>query len=226
MSGSFDKFQGRPGPPGSGAAFDPYDVPLTGAPGAVSNNAFDAPPRLTARTIDVDTPTLAPGRGEAAEPSPPHPKRSESGRKMKVTAPVVPPGSVTGRSLTLVIAIMCFLASLTAGSVWMINESSNAWLRDIASEVTVQIEPQANTDTEKTLSDVISYLAAQPGIAGARGRPRKRLQRHDARRPQAMAAADTRRHALVCARRHRDIGTRRRSDDGDHRLGDAKRDGV
>ena len=65
----------------------------------------------------------------------------------------MPPDSVTGRSLTLVISIMCFLACLTAGAVYMINESANAWLKDIASEVTVQIEPRENIDTEKTVRE-------------------------------------------------------------------------
>ena len=87
---------------------------------------------------------------------------------MKVMAPVVPPGSVTGRSLTLVIAIMCFLACLTAGAVWMIKESSDAWLNDIASEVTVQVTPQENGDTDKAVADVVSYLQKQRGIANVR----------------------------------------------------------
>ncbi len=47
---------------------------------------------------------------------------------------------------------MCFLACLTAGAVYMINESANAWLKDIASEVTVQVEPQENVDTAKTVA--------------------------------------------------------------------------
>ena len=84
---------------------------------------------------------------------------------MKVAAPVVPPGSVTGRSLTLVIAIMCFLACLTAGGVWIIKESSDAWLSDIASEVTVQVIPQENGDVDKTVSDVVAFLQKQRGIA-------------------------------------------------------------
>jgi cell division transport system permease protein len=82
-------------------------------------------------------------------------------------APVVPPDSVTGRSLTLVISIMCFLACLTAGTVYMINESASAWLKDIASEVTVQIEPQENVDTGKTVGDVQAFLQRHAGIARA-----------------------------------------------------------
>jgi cell division transport system permease protein len=87
---------------------------------------------------------------------------------MKVTAPVVPPASVTGRSLTLVIAIMCFLACLTAGAVWMIKESSDAWTRNIASEVTVQVNPQENSDIEKAITDVVAFLRKQRGIADVR----------------------------------------------------------
>jgi len=75
------------------------------------------------------------------------------------------PGSVTGRSLTLVIGIMCFLACLTSGAVWMIKESSDAWLNDIASEVTVQVTPQENGDIDKVVADVVAYLKKQRGVA-------------------------------------------------------------
>jgi cell division transport system permease protein len=85
-----------------------------------------------------------------------------------VTAPIVPAGSVTGRSLTLVITIMCFLACLTAGAVYMMNQSASAWLRDIASEVTVQVEVKERGDADKLVADVAAYIARQPGIARAR----------------------------------------------------------
>ena len=83
-------------------------------------------------------------------------------------APIVPAGSVTGRSLTVVITIMCFLASLTAGAVYMMNQSASAWLRDIASEVTVQIEAKENTDLDKTVAEVTGFLSRQSGIAQVR----------------------------------------------------------
>jgi len=83
-------------------------------------------------------------------------------------SPVVPAGSVTGRSLTLVIAIMCFLACLTAGAVYMINQSADAWLRDVASEVTVQILPREDRDMEQTLAEVATFLARQPGVETTR----------------------------------------------------------
>lgn len=175
MSGSSDRYPGRPAPP-HGGGFDPYDeamaVPMTGPP--------TAPVRMT------PPPYPGPTSGPAATHSPVEPARSapslddaprdmyapsreqDTGRKMKVTAPVVPPASVTGRSLTLVIAIMCFLACLTAGAVWMIKQSADAWLRDIASEVTVQVEPRDKIDTDKSVLDVVTFLERQPGIRAAK----------------------------------------------------------
>jgi cell division transport system permease protein len=84
------------------------------------------------------------------------------------TAPIVPAGSVTGRSLTLVITIMCFLASLTAGAVNMMYQSASGWMRDIASEVTVQIEARDRVDVGKLVADVSAFLSRQPGVARAR----------------------------------------------------------
>ena len=92
--------------------------------------------------------------------------------RSQTTAPIVPAGSVTGRSLTLVITIMCFLACLTAGAVYMMNQSASAWLRDIASEVTVQIEAKERADIDKLVADVSGFLSR-----AARHRHRARAQR-------------------------------------------------
>ena len=96
------------------------------------------------------------------------PSRARSGGKEIANAAIVPAGSVTGRSLTLVVAIMCFLACLTAGAVYLMNQSANAWLRDIASEVTVQIEARERGDIERELRDVSAFLGKQRGIVGAK----------------------------------------------------------
>ncbi|MBU2581498.1 MAG: ABC transporter permease [Alphaproteobacteria bacterium] len=81
--------------------------------------------------------------------------------------PVVPAGSVTGRSLTLVISIMCFLACLTTGAVYMIYQSADAWLRDVASEVSVQVLPQEGADMEARLAEVGQFISRQPGVESA-----------------------------------------------------------
>lgn len=86
-------------------------------------------------------------------------------RQTRGAAPIVSASSVTGRSLTVVVAIMCFLASLTGGAVYMVNQSAAAWFLDIASEVTVQVKPIENTNIEKRVTTVALFLAKQPGIS-------------------------------------------------------------
>jgi cell division transport system permease protein len=122
---------------------DPYSVPLS----------------VPTRT--GPTPSLSSGPADQRT-------RSRRVDPSQTTGPIVPAGSVTGRSLTLVITIMCFLACLTAGAVYMMNQSASAWLRDIASEVTVQVEAKERTDVDKTVADVSAFLARQSGIAAVR----------------------------------------------------------
>ncbi|MEM7621007.1 MAG: ABC transporter permease [Pseudomonadota bacterium] len=85
-------------------------------------------------------------------------------RQTRAAAPIVPAGSVTGRSLTIVIAIMCFLGCLMAGAVYIVNQSAAAWFDDIASEVTVQVKPIGATDMDKRVRQVSLYLSKHPGI--------------------------------------------------------------
>jgi cell division transport system permease protein len=166
MSGSFDRFSGRPPQPQNApqsATYDPYDDPVTGAPGGQGGYSQGYPAPVTAAPAGA-APPVDEAQRDLYAPA----RDGDRGRKMKATAPVVPPGSVTGRSLTLVIAIMCFLACLTAGAVWMIKQSADAWLKDIASEVTVQVEPKEKVDIEKSVGEVVTWLEKQSGIRNAR----------------------------------------------------------
>jgi cell division transport system permease protein len=147
MSGSFDKPAGWSGAPASRARIDaaerfrnPPTLPTTARPGLMGGRADQGAGDTRARRSSRNIPT----------------------------APVVPAGSVTGRSLTLVVTIMCFLASLTAGAVYMMNQTASQWLRDIASEVTVQIEAKERTDVDKVVAEVRSFLSRQPGVAQVR----------------------------------------------------------
>ena len=80
------------------------------------------------------------------------------------TAQIVPSASIAGNALTVVIAIMSFLACLTAGAVYMVNQSANAWVNDIASEITVELDPINTADIEKKMTLVSLFLAKQKGI--------------------------------------------------------------
>ncbi len=89
-------------------------------------------------------------------------------RRFGRTTQIVPQSSVSGRALTAVISIMSFLACLTAGMVYMVNQSANAWFNDIASEVTVQVSPRDGVDMEKRLGKVVKILQRQAGIRDVR----------------------------------------------------------
>jgi cell division transport system permease protein len=80
------------------------------------------------------------------------------------STPIVPPASIAGNALTVVIAIMSFLACLTAGAVYMVNQSAAAWVNDIASEITVELDPVNEADIEKKMTLVALFLAKQKGI--------------------------------------------------------------
>ncbi len=80
------------------------------------------------------------------------------------SAQIVPSASVAGNALTVVIAIMSFLACLTLGAVYMINQSANAWVNDLSSEITVELDPVNSPDIEKKMTLVALFLAKQKGI--------------------------------------------------------------
>jgi cell division transport system permease protein len=89
-------------------------------------------------------------------------------RRPRANPPIVPAGSVTGRSLGIVIGIMVFLACLTAGAVYIVNQSASAWMRDVASEVTVQVKPLGTAEeVERTAGDVVGFLTGQIGVRNA-----------------------------------------------------------
>jgi cell division transport system permease protein len=107
----------------------------------------------------LDTPTALPVVVQS---------RQSATKYARSNAPIVPPGSVAGRSLTLVIGIMCFLASLTAGGVYLVIQSANTWTRNIVNEMTVQIQVRPGEDAEKKVAEITSFLTGQIGIAKVR----------------------------------------------------------
>jgi cell division transport system permease protein len=82
----------------------------------------------------------------------------------RANAPIVPPGSVTGKSLTLVIAIMGFLASLTACGVYLVFNAANVWTKKISAEITVQIQQRAGDASEEKVAEITKFLQDQNGV--------------------------------------------------------------
>lgn len=82
--------------------------------------------------------------------------------------PIVPRGSIAGRSLTAVIAILTFLAALTAGAVTMLASTASDWQADVGREVTIQVRPVSGRDIEADLRAASSLAQSTVGIAEVR----------------------------------------------------------
>ena len=81
----------------------------------------------------------------------------------RASAPIVPSGSIAGRSLTAVVAILTFLAAVTAGAVTMLVGSASDWQSAVGREMTIQVRPVTGRDVE---ADVRAAIAAARGTAG------------------------------------------------------------
>jgi cell division transport system permease protein len=79
-------------------------------------------------------------------------------------SPIVPRGSIAGRALVAVVAIMTFLASITTGAVLLISASAAEWQSEVASEITVQVRPVPGRDLDRDAAAVTEAMRAQPGI--------------------------------------------------------------
>jgi len=93
------------------------------------------------------------------------PRVSASARNL---SPIVPRGSIAGRALVAVVAIMTFLASMTTGAVLLISASAAEWQSEVASEITIQVRPLPGRDIEHDTLAVADAIRAQPGIVDVR----------------------------------------------------------
>ena len=93
---------------------------------------------------------------------------SEFGASARNTTPIVPRGSIAGRALIAVVAIMTFLASITTGAVLLVRASASEWQSEVASELTIQIRPTPGRDIERDTRAVSDAVRGQPGILDVR----------------------------------------------------------
>ena len=85
-------------------------------------------------------------------------------KSARANAPIVPPGSVTGQSLTLVIAIMAFLSALTAGGVYVVFNATNVWTNKISAEITVQVQQRPGEASDEKTAEIVRFISDQNGI--------------------------------------------------------------
>ncbi|WP_299817856.1 ABC transporter permease [uncultured Roseibium sp.] len=102
-----------------------------------------------------------------ASPRPKDPDGSDDAR-LRPAAAIVPPQSVAGRALTLVVAIMSFLACLTVGGVSVVWDAADAWQNDLVREITIQIRPTEGVEMLREIDKAVALAQEFPGIDSVR----------------------------------------------------------
>ena len=82
-------------------------------------------------------------------------------------ARLIPGNSVAGRALVVVIAIMTFLACLTAGAALLVADASQAWRSDVLREATIQVKPRTGVNVDSIVAKAVAIAAKSPGVEAA-----------------------------------------------------------
>ncbi len=85
------------------------------------------------------------------------------GRESNRDIALVPAASIAGRALVTVVAIMTFLASLTAGAAILISDASRGWQDEVAREMTIQIRPTVGRDLEADTAKAVELAQQNAG---------------------------------------------------------------
>ncbi len=104
----------------------------------------------------------------AATPSqapPPPIMQVPDGQPGRRDTPLLAAGSIAGKALVIVVAIMTFLASMTAGTVELVASASTSWRADIAREATIQVRPRQGRAIEQDVIRAEALARATAGIS-------------------------------------------------------------
>jgi cell division transport system permease protein len=91
--------------------------------------------------------------------------RRQSRLALRRTTHLVPENTVAGNALTIVIAIMSFLACLTLGAVTLVRDVSRDWQVDILREITIQVRPVEGVDTPTEAEKAAAIAREFRGVA-------------------------------------------------------------
>jgi cell division transport system permease protein len=89
-------------------------------------------------------------------------------RTLPGAAPIVPKDTIAGRSLTVVVSIMTFLASLTTGVAMLVVSAASDWQSEVGREVTIQVRPAPGRNIDADVKSASDIARAAPGIAEVR----------------------------------------------------------
>lgn len=85
--------------------------------------------------------------------------------QLKRDMALVPADSIAGRALIVVIAIMTFLACLTAGGAILVAEASQGWRAEVSRDVTIQVKPRPGEDVDALTTAAAAVATKAPGVA-------------------------------------------------------------
>ncbi len=80
--------------------------------------------------------------------------------------PIIPPEAAPMRTLTVTMAVMCYLACLAIGALILINRAVDGWTRGLSHEVTVQIRDMPGATVERELEKAKIILEKTAGVTG------------------------------------------------------------
>lgn len=79
--------------------------------------------------------------------------------------PIIPPQAGSLRSLTVTMAVMCYLACLAIGALILIDRAVDNWTSGLSREITVQVRELQQVDIEAELVKATEILKSFPGVA-------------------------------------------------------------
>src|SRR6476620_9919613 len=95
-------------------------------------------------------------------------ERPQVAARARNLSPIVPRASIAGRALVAGVASMTVRASITIGTVLLVSASAAEWQSEVASEITIQVRPQAGRDLDRDSAAAAEAMRAQPGIVEVR----------------------------------------------------------
>ena len=87
-----------------------------------------------------------------------------SGRR---PGPIIPTGAGSLKSLTVTMAVMCYLACLAIGALMLINRAVESWTSGLSREVTIQVRLLQDSNIDDELAKAEALLQSFPGIVSA-----------------------------------------------------------
>jgi cell division transport system permease protein len=103
-------------------------------------------------------------------------------------APFLPEGETRDGALVFVVAVLCFLACVTAVGVLAAGRAADGWSAQLSSEATVIVRPRPGETPDGAAARAAEALAGAPGVAEARALEPKKA--YDLVRPWLGDVAD------------------------------------